>query len=676
VDLRSNAGVSKNFYQSDYVYNLDDFTFTGESAGGVSKSFGSNYWPLLIVHDADHPSVSTLPNHNVTGLVFSFPKTSASVLTVSIFLGTGFKWKSVENKLVKNPKNKARIITDPEILDVPGTTPSSTLISDNKLKIGLPYNGGLGAFYLRLQAFEETGTSSSVNFVPENHLDTLFIVPATEKTVSTNELYIEKTGHLQYVEHPENNFKAIYELGIAWEESRVIFFAMPIAIENPENGFNIPMSFDENLYLRGSFYRLGEQWINGIRIAKHELDLPSGNVPLLRYQEKLFTDYWKSSEKDMLSLAMSRTEYQGLMLRINNNNYDAAIHPIFLTFDKTQATDNNGVDYYDANLGFEGYVDDQISTIQVSAMTTGTDFYSLDEYLYSSPDAGNEEGAEITAFSTFYDGDYSVTFSSTLAQELTNSGKGGVFSNATKTHFYQKNMKSIQSSAKALKVNFDITDSWPEKGKSAKATTYHPGSMFGSTQLPGDTITIIFKKSFVQGSSTISFVKTLYHEILHAYVNKLLQNAEDLQRDLPGIYDFYCRFGVDDKAPERSYAHNYMAAIQFQELVNGIRAYDKITQVTRPNGTVSYNDIFNNNLPETKSYTASDFYRALAWNGLQLTRVWREFARKNRDKIQIYIAIGFNEATGSSYTTHFPIYAEYDLDDFDYPLVPTPNVCN
>jgi hypothetical protein len=664
VDLRSNAGVSKNFYQSDYVYNLDDFVFTGESAGGVSKSFGSDNWPLLIVQDADHPSADTLPNHNVTGLVFSFPITSTSGTTKSLFLGTGFKWKIVEQKLARDPVNNAQIITSPEIIDDLTTAPPTTLISDTKLKIGLPYDGGLGAFYLRLQAFEET--SSSVNFASKRHLDNLFIVPSTEKTVSTNEIYIEKTGHLQYVEHPEDDFIAIYGLGIAWEESRVIFFAMPIAIKKPEIGFNIPISFDENLYLRGSFYRLGEQWINGIKLAKHELDLASGSVKILRYQEELFTDYWKSSERDMLSLAMSRTEYQGLIARINNNNYDAAIHPIFLTLDETQATDNNGVDYYDANLGFEGYVDDQISTIQVSAVTTGSYFYSIDQYLYSSNNATSEENVDVTAVSELFE----IQIEGALTSSLIDNDYGQIFNNLGQIKLFKEKARGICQVTGAYILKFGLATL---TGKAA--VTRVPGK----DGVPSDTIQIDIDQSYLDGTTEIHLVKTIVHELMHGAVKFLVYSSgsapaglykkEVFAKKLPDLYDYFCKYGTEDKhtlAPERSWGHNYMADKQRHEIVAILKAYNNITSTMESGGTVYFLDIFDNNNQKAFSFSIVDFYQALSWGGLQRVHAWRVFAQNNPNKIQAYLGINFIEGTNGEYSSGSAVIinSSYDVNDF------------
>ncbi len=675
IDLRIDSGVSKSFFEQDCQYILDDFQFEGE-VSSITKDFGLDFWPILIINDLDHPSAGALPQQTVTGLSFLYP-TKTDVATRVLFLATGFKWQNIEKELIQHPLNESRIITSPEISNF-STSPPLTSINDAKWLIGIPYNGGLSAFYLKLQSFEESGLYASLNFTPENHLGSIFIVPPIEQSVSSGETYIEKTGHLQYIERPDDNFKAIYELGIAWEENRVIFFAMPISIKNSKTGYDIPIPFDESLYPYDSFYAIAEQWLKGIKLAKHKLSLNSGDIEILRYQEELFTDYWESSERDMLSISMTRVEYQGLITRISSNNYDSAIHPIFLTFSQVVGNDNNSVDYYNANLKFKGLIDDQISTIQIGKMSTGSDFYSIDQYIYSSDGATNEEGVSLSPISELYE----IEVEGALTTALNNNGFGDIFNNLEQIEPFKEKVRGICRAAKTVKLKFGIADIFTKYGSQASGVTVPPG-LYG---VPNDTVVIELDQNYVNRTTEVSVISTIVHELMHGVVNFLLidsrvydpvattTNYTKLAAVLPSLYEWYIIFGDEDRYiinPERNWEHNYMAAVQRYDIVTILKEYNNIDPFVISGSSVTYTDIFNGGALKTVSFSTEDFIQANSWGGLYRTRAWRQFGQKNHEKIQVYLCIDYIQDNksrlsfyGPSSPTTISLYSTYSLSDF------------
>jgi hypothetical protein len=544
---------------------------------------------------------------------------------------------------------------------------------------------------LKIQTNEGSAVASPpANYLTAiNSLDNCFIIPKIEKTVSSGEVLIQKTGHTKYINLGNNRLKAIFEFGLAWEENRVVFFGMPIAYKSKSDNIPIPFSFDDNLWPFSSFYEFAAEFLKGMKVAKHELNLTGGNKKVVRLVEELFTDYWQSNEHDVISIAISRTEFQNILTEITNNNLDQDIHPVFLNYDLTTGIDSNSVDYSKADLKLVGFENDgtTISKLHVNPSAANlANVYAVDLFTFSTDDAAHEEGVAVSTFSEFLEGNYQEIITTTLSNQLTSGGKGNIFGNLNQSGIYNDLLERMLKMAKSLKIKFDSTVTWAKAGDNAKAKTFYPGTKFKGSALPSDTVVIIFLESYIQNTSEISFVRTLIHELMHAYVDFLLYRENAIFRhdtsttsprdyiiigieDLDGIYDFYCRFGTRDGGvdyPERSYGHNYMAAIQRNKIVDALKEYDVITNINRSSGTVLLEDLFNSNSNTTFSFNTDDFYQALAWGGLQLTRSWREFAIKDQLKMQAYVAIVYNENNGESYSTLYETSKFWDANHFGY----------
>ncbi len=683
IDFRNDKGLSKNFYEDNYNYDLTNFQFSGETTS-ATKNFSTNDWPLLIIRSSDHSNATSITDKEYVSIIFDYPISTVEV-TNALFLATGARIGFFTNELEELPQNNGRIWVFSDGIAT-STDATTTLLN----LFGSPYhanNNFIGSYYLKLQTFESklySATLPANHLIAINHLDNCFTIPKDEKMVSSGELLIQKTGHTKYLNLGYNRLDAVFEFGVAWEENRVIFFGMPIAYKSKNDNIPIPFSFDDNLYSFSSFYEFAAEFLKGLKVAKHELNVTGGNIKVVRLIEELFTEYWQSNEHDVISIAISRTEFQNILGEITSNNLDQNIHPVFLNNDLTTGTDSNSVDYSSADLKLVGFEDDgtTISELHVNPTIANlADAYAVDLFTFSTDDAADEEGVAVSSFSEFFEGDFQETLSVAFANSLANNGKTTVFNVANQTNFYKRKLAKMFREIGVIKIKFDIKVNLP-----AKAITYAPGSTIDGVTQPADTVVIRFDESFVQTSSNISFVKTLYHELLHAYVKFLFTYLGKSKSAIPGLYDFYCRFGAEDDstiAPERSYSHNYMAAIQRHELVKALKEYDALAGNNRSIGSVDFLNIFNNNLQITESYSIEDFYQAMSWDGLWRTRSWRELARKNQIKTQAYITISYNEYKGAyvSRTIGNPsntcsvVGLEFFPKDFDYPNPPTLSIC-
>lgn len=675
IDFRNDKGLSKNFYEDNYSYDLSSFLFSGESTS-ATKNFSTNDWPLLIIRSSDHPNASNISNEKYVSLLFDYPITTDEVSN-ALFLATGSRIEFNTLELEKEPQNQSRV------LDITPAVGGGTALL---LKIGSPYdsnNSNLCSYYIRLQTFESLKTSatpSANHLLAINPLDNCFIIPKDEKTVNSGEVLIQKTGHTKYINLGNNRLSAVFEFGVAWEENRVIFFGMPIAYKSKNDNIPIPFSFDDNLWPFSSFYEFAAEFLKGLKVAKHELNLTGGNKKVVRLVEELFTDYWQSNEHDVISIAISRTEFQNIQTAITNSNLDQGIHPVFLNYDLTTGTDSNSVDYSKADLKLVGFEDDgtTISELHVNPTSANlADAYAADLFSFSTDDAADIEGVNVSNYSRFFE----IEYTSALTTAITNAGLNQVTNSLEQMETFLNKAKKICKSVNAKYLKFDAQ---PLAG--ANAATSRP-SISG---IP-DTIVIEISSTYIAKTTEVSLVRTIIHELMHGYVKFLMESKDiiesstypffdeserkKLKEDLFGIYDFFCRFSVKDTADERDYDHNYMAYIQRKEILSAIKEFDDINNTTSRSGQIEFIDKFNSGTPNTSTYTTWEFYNALSWAGLIRTRTWRELARKNKTKALMYVAILFREQEGGSGSVSEPINLSIPVSAFDYVTNPIQPVC-
>jgi len=108
------------------------------------------------------------------------------------------------------------------------------------------------------------------------------------------------------------------------------------------------------------------------------------------------------------------------------------------------------------------------------------------------------------------------------------------------------------------------------------------------------------------------------HEGIHTRKNERYRQTGGTFEVYPGHKDFIERGGgIND--PESH--HNQMGAFNIEELVGAMKNFDE--QIRKSGGTIS-------------DYHTEDWYKAMAWCGLDRTQAWKDFQKANPKEARIY----------------------------------------
>ena len=184
------------------------------------------------------------------------------------------------------------------------------------------------------------------------------------------------------------------------------------------------------------------------------------------------------------------------------------------------------------------------------------------------------------------------------------TSKNSVFRNVMKSFYANQNHVYIHLSQLKDKAgnptgftNIATTQSYKSKN--------NPVGKFGIHR-------IILNKDLLSSDGVLRVDKTfvfmaLLHEGIHARMYERYRQSKF--KGFPGYKDFFKRGGEAH--------HNQMGAFNRQELIDGMKEFDKQSRMA------------GETIPE---YHNDEWYEAMSWYGLRRTQAWEDFRKKNPDK--------------------------------------------
>lgn len=437
-----------------------------------------------------------------------------------------------------------------------------------------------------------------------------------------------------------------YKINIFHENERLFFFAN-----------NSDMIFKNDISQLKSISVFFEEETTSILVKNNIKLSPSESIKILSLLKK-----YRKQNVNWMILSLNYQEYQNILSLVNTIEWNQ-FHPIFFQHIPEQQEEFEDFSfipqkYKSYSLRICGLKKDNSITI----INTDLKLYSVVESFYCSKLNENEyANYNIEQIREFHEENITFIFSESL---INDAHFLPIISKLTELETFHNICLYLRKvSNETLNITVSLHDNFNSHKVSKTANAYYEYA----------TYTLHLNKSKLQFHEPVSVIRTCVHEMIHAYIFWIKDNAFT---KYPGVQDFYTRFkNNDDSSKYMSAQHNHMAYAYRPIMIKAMKEYDALIGITNRSGNIKYINF--SGLEVSYDYTTEEFYIALSWSGLvrydttnsqangQATAYWRHLASKNRDKYLTLLVIAYRVQHGAKYCND----GVYDTSKFVNPNV-------
>jgi hypothetical protein len=363
IDIRNEFNFSLNYFKN-YGTSATNNTTNIKLAKGANASTTINYytngWPILILDNSG----------------FSNTSKSYQELTIQLPCGNG-----------TNPDNPAPLVYLDKAFKTGFRFPDTFLLKKKFLplsvsnnytqgfKIAVPWiSNNIFSSYIKIKHCKRKSnatlpTAIGTQIRRTDDLDALFCTRMNFDTslidlntkVFEEEIYIDSNN--------TQDFDAIFNLGISFDEENVTLFACPINYFNFENNktrdtLRIVADKTNDNYLK----KLGEN-AETAELTKTEVNTNEGGVDVIFYQENYlgFSQPFNKAElKHLLGIGFIKAEWNAIIASATNTSNFTIKYPVWISIDTKQNLVDGDNEYTVFDLKLKGY---KVSGTSVSIVT-------------------------------------------------------------------------------------------------------------------------------------------------------------------------------------------------------------------------------------------------------------------------------------------------------------------
>lgn len=370
LDLRNEFGYSFNYfnnYQNSFKIAYD------ASSNLTSKDYYADGWPIFRLDSSQFPSNTS--DNNVLRIALPNDSNNDENPLPTFYLATGF----LPEPYPDNPGQHERIrnvnmnsgYTDEMKLAIINKTNSSSV--------------NAVASYIKLQyakRFDKNNppeSSKGTVIRPQSYLDCLFPVNLHFDTSIYNDRIGKAYEEERYVDTDDlRAFKAVFQLGIAYDKEFVTVFANPIIYQPQET-----LLMRESLSMSGLLKRGKEEEFFWTRLAKQEkssalvgeLYEESGDMFTIFRMDRNYVGHGEFKRPDLkkvFGFSMAKADWNNVLNKATDSNNFHQKLPVYLTIPKNIPTDqdDNGAEYKIFELSLQGFKV-QSGNLTVNTVSTG-----------------------------------------------------------------------------------------------------------------------------------------------------------------------------------------------------------------------------------------------------------------------------------------------------------------
>ncbi len=447
---------------------------------------------------------------------------------------------------------------------------------------------------------------------------------------------------------PQIGNDSIYKINIFHENERLFFFAYCVDAIFKQDNYQYKSVSD--------FFREEMDCLfvrNKIKVSE------SKTICFLSLFKRLFNEI----NKKIYVLCMSNQEYQNIINLAHTVEWNQ-FHPVFFQHIPEQQEDfedcsDNPQNYKAMDLRLCGLKKDNC----VEYLDVNIKLYSSDELFFCTKLNANEyTNYDIEPIREHQEGNITFIFNESLINDIYFLQIISILIKLETFHNICLYLRKVSN--KTLNITVSLHDNFNSHKVSKTANAYYEYA----------TYTLHLNKSKLQFHEPVSVIRTCVHEMIHAYIFWIKDNAFT---KYPGVQDFYTRFkNNDDSSKYMSAQHNHMAYAYRPIMIKAMKEYDALIGITNRSGNIKYINF--SGLEVSYDYTTEEFYIALSWCGLvrtknendknnegEATAYWRHLASKNRDKYLTLLVIAYRVLSGAKYCND----GVYDTSKFVNPNV-------
>ena len=441
-----------------------------------------------------------------------------------------------------------------------------------------------------------------------------------------------------------------YKMQIFYENERLFFFAYCVDAIFKQDNYQYKSVSD--------FFREEMDCLfvrNKIKVSE------SKTICFLSLFKRLFNEI----NKKIYVLCMSNQEYQNIINLAHTVEWNQ-FHPVFFQHIPEQQEDfedcsDNPQNYKAMDLRLCGLKKDNC----VEYLDVNIKLYSSDELFFCTKLNENEyTNYDIEPIREHQEENITFIFNESLINDIYFLQIISILIKLETFHNICLYLRKVSN--KTLNITVSLHDNFNSHKVSKTANAYYEYA----------TYTLHLNKSKLQFHEPVSVIRTCVHEMIHAYIFWIKDNAFT---KYPGVQDFYTRFkNNDDSSKYMSAQHNHMAYAYRPIMIKAMKEYDALIGITNRSGNIKYINF--SGLEVSYDYTTEEFYIALSWCGLvrtknenendknnegEATAYWRHLASKNRDKYLTLLVIAYRVLSGAKYCND----GVYDTSKFVNPNV-------
>ena len=391
LDIRNENNLSLDYYENygdqikySHNYNL-------ENLENLESTYSTQNWPIKIFSFSDDAPLNTKIK-----FPFRIKLPTRGNLKQLVYLSNAYSFGSrfINNIPFLNttPKKTRKF---KKFIDIKSNEEwtKELLLAVHNIKHKRPLSCYIKIVYIK--QYEDVNSINYPSKIKTNHyLDNLFPITLSRDYSKWINIFPTKYWmfeHEKFIEYKNSRsevlFSGMYKSGVAIDDNRIIFFAVPVQLTKSSIKIK-PSKIIGDSSNNDTFFQLIKNSNPNIEITKRVLKFESEpDLTVLYFQENESFD-----PESILILSIDKSEFQQIKNTINAGNISSDFHPIFFQINETTPLnfDKNKIEYFKYKVIVNG-LNNQLLETQINLNSIVNNVISKDSFLISSSSAASFE---------------------------------------------------------------------------------------------------------------------------------------------------------------------------------------------------------------------------------------------------------------------------------------------